>query len=68
MDARSWANLDHVIRTANRVLVVLNYEDRIAEIAEIFECFDQAFVIALMQTDRRLVEHIHRSYEVRADL
>jgi hypothetical protein len=57
-----------VIGHANRVFVVLDHDHRVAEIAQPRKCAEQTFVVALMQTDRRFIEHIHHAHESRADL
>jgi hypothetical protein len=49
-------------------LVVLDHDHRVADVAQLLERFDQARVVALVQADRRLVEHVHHAGEARADL
>ena len=53
---------------ANRLLVVLDDDDRVAEVAQALERRDEAAVVALVQADRRLVEHVEHADEVAADL
>ncbi len=57
-----------VIRHADRVFVVLDHDDRIAEIAQSGQRAEQSLVVALVQADRRLVEHVHHADEAGADL
>ncbi len=52
----------------NGILVVLDDDDRIAKIAKTTQGFEQAGIVALVQADRRLVEHIEHAGEPRADL
>ncbi len=47
---------------------MLDDDDRIAEVAQIGERTEQALVVALVQSDRRLVEHIHDADQAGADL
>src|SRR5690242_6321085 len=58
----------NVIGAANRFLVVLNHEDGISQIPQGFQGGEQATVIALMQTDGRLVEHVEHPPQPRAYL
>ena len=53
---------------ADRVLVVLDDEDGVAEVAQADERVDQPMVVALVQADRRLVEHVQHADQTRADL
>ena len=43
-------------------------QDRVAQIAQAFERGDQALVVALVQADRRFVQHIQDAAQARADL
>ena len=43
-------------------------DNGIADIAQALERLDQALVITLMKTDRRLVQNIEHAHETRADL
>src|SRR5436309_2732085 len=60
--------IDHVVRDANRLLVVLDDDYGVPEVAKARERRQQLAVVALMETDRRLVEHVQHAGEVRADL
>ena len=66
--ARARTEIDHVVRGADRFLVVLDDDDGVAEIAQTRERGQQLAVVALMQADRRLVEHVEDAGEIRADL
>ena len=57
-----------MIGRANRLLVVFHDNDRIAEIAKSSQGAEKSLVIALMQSDARLVEHVKNAGQTRADL
>ena len=60
--------VDHVVGGADRLLVVLDDDHGVAEIAQARQRREQLAVVALVQADRRLVEHVEHAGEVRADL
>ena len=62
------ADVDDVIGDLHRVLVVLDDEHRVAEIAHPHERLDEALVVALMQADRGLVEHVQHANQTRTNL
>ena len=66
--ARARAHLDDVVRGANRVLVVLDDDHRVADVAQALERRDHLHVVLRMQPDARLVEHVEHAHEPRADL
>src|ERR1043166_2465258 len=47
---------------------MLDHKNGIAEIAQTFERFQEALVIALMQSDARFVENVKPPHQTRADL
>ena len=53
---------------AHRLLVVLDDDHRVAEVAQPLERGDQLRVVALVQADRGLVEDVEHTDERRADL
>ena len=53
---------------AHHLLVVLDHEHGVAEVAQPLERRDQPAVVALVQADRRLVEDVEHADELRADL
>ena len=61
MDARARTDIEHVIGSQNGVLVVLDDDDRIAQVAQALEGFEQPVVITLVQADRRLVENVEHA-------
>ena len=68
MLAGAGAKVDHVVGGPNRLLVVLDDDDRVAEIAQVRERRQQLAVVALVQADRRLVEDVQHPGQVGADL
>ena len=68
MHARARADVDDVVGGEDRVLVMLDHEHRIAEVAQAPERVEEARVVALVQADGRLVEHIEHARQPGADL
>ena len=66
--AGAGTDVDDPVALADRLLVVLDDEHRVAEVTQADERVDQPAVVALVQTDRRLVEHVQRADEPGADL
>jgi hypothetical protein len=62
------AEVHDVVGGADRLLVVFDDEDGVAEIAEAGERGEQRAVVALVQPDRRLVEDVEHAGQVGADL
>ncbi len=65
--ARSRSQIDHVIGGGDRVGIVLDDQDRVAQIAQALQDFDQAVRVARMEPDRRLIEHVQRADQMRAE-
>ncbi len=53
---------------ADHVLVVLDHEHAVADVAQVLQGADQPFVVALVQPDAGLVQHVHDAGQARADL
>ena len=68
MDAGAGADIDHVIGGADGVLVVLDHDHGVAEVAQPLQRFQQPRIVALVQADRRLVEHVEHAGQAGADL
>ena len=66
--AGSRPDVHHVVRLTDRLLVVLDDDDGVAEIAEADEGVEQPAVVALVKPDRRLVEDVEHPDESRTDL
>ena len=61
-------HVDEPVGRAHHLLVVLDDDHGVAEISQPLECSDQLVVVALMEADRRLVEDVEHTDELRADL
>ena len=66
--ARARPHVDDVVGGADRFGVVLDHDHRVAEVAQALQRLDQARIVALVQADRGLVEHVHDPGEAGADL
>ena len=66
--AGAGAHVDQPVGGAHRLLVVLDDDHGVAEVAQALERRDQPAVVALVQPDRRLVEDVEHAHEARADL
>ena len=58
---RPGPHVDHVVGHLDGLLVVLDHDDRVAQVAQPLEGADQALVVALVQADGRLVEHVEHA-------
>ena len=58
----------HIVGGADGVLVVLDHDHGVAEVAQALQRFEQARIVALVQADRRLVQHVEHAGQARADL
>src|SRR5690606_16833504 len=67
-DAGQRPDGDDPIACLDRLLVVLDDHEGVAEVAQRLERTDETSVVALVQADRRLVEHVEHAREPRADL
>ena len=68
MHARARADVDDIVRRADGVFVMLHHDHCIAEVAQATERGKQAVIVSLMETDRRLVQHVENACEAGADL
>ena len=66
--AGAGADIDNIIGRPDRILVMLDHDHRIAEAAQAPERIEEPRIVALMQADRRLVQHVEDAGEARADL
>ena len=66
--ARTRAHINNVVGMANGVFVMLHDDNRVAQIAQAFKRGDKALVVALMQTDGRLVQDVQHAHEASANL
>ena len=65
---RARSDVDDPVGRANGVFVVLDDDERVAEVLELDQRLDEPPVVALVQADARLVEHVEHAGEARADL
>ena len=68
MLAGAGADVDDPIGGADRLFVVLDDKDRVAEVAHPEERADEPGVVALMKPDRRLVKDVQDTHQTRSDL
>ena len=68
LHARPRPHVDDPVRLAYRTFVVLDHDDRIAEIAQPQQGVEQPAVVPLVQPDGRLVQNVHHSHEPGSDL
>ena len=66
--AGAGAEVEDVVGLADGVFVVLDDEDGVAEVAEVFERVDEALVVALVEADGGFVEDVEDAAEAGADL
>ncbi len=64
----SGAEIEYVVGVTDGVLVMFDDEHGVSEIAQRFERGDQAQIVALVQPDGGLVEHVEHSAQAGADL
>ncbi len=68
MFAGGRAEVDDPIGVADGLVVMLDHQHRIAEVAQALEGIQQARVVARMQPDGRLIQHVQHAHQPRADL
>ena len=61
MLAGTRADVDDVVRGADRVFVMLDDDQGVADVAQPEQRLDQAVVVALVQADGGLVEHVQHA-------
>ena len=62
MNSRARSHLDDVIRGGHRVLIVLDDNYRVADIAQALKRCDHLYVVLGMKTDAWLIEHVEHSH------
>ena len=68
VDARARPHVDDVIGGADRILVMLDHQHGVAEIAQPAERGEQHVVVALVEADLGLVEDVEHARQPAADL
>ena len=61
-------DVDDVVGDPDRLFVVLDDDHRVPEVAQAHQRVDEPLVVALVQPDRRLVEHVQHADQPTADL
>jgi hypothetical protein len=64
--ARRGAEVDDGVRRADHRLVVLDDDERVAQVLQLPHDPDEAVAVARVQADRRLVEHVERPHQAGA--
>ena len=62
------SNVDDVVGRADGVFVVLHHHQRVALVAQGFERAQQDFVVARMQADGGLIQHVANALQIAAQL
>ena len=65
---RPGADVHHVVGRADGLLVVLDDDDGVAQVAQAQQGVDQLAVVPLVQADRRLVQYVEHPYQAAAYL
>ena len=65
--SRAGPQVEDMVGSQNCLGIVLHDYQRVAEIAQALQNSNQPVGIARVQADRRLVEHIQRAHEMRAE-
>src|SRR5262249_35605912 len=68
VDASPWSDIDDMVGGADRILVMFDYNYGVAEVAQPLEGFEEPRIVALVQADRRLIEHVEYAGQAGADL
>ena len=66
--ARAGPEVDQVVGRLDHLAVVLDQDQRVAQVAEVPQRREQPGVVARVQADRRLVEHVEHAGQPAADL
>ena len=63
-----WTDVEHIVGLADHILVVFNDDHRVALIPKVFQRPDKSVVVALVQTNRRLIEDVKNARQTRPNL
>ena len=64
----AWPHVDHVVGHADGVFVMLDHNDGIAQVAQMFQRIQQAIIVALMQANGRFIQHVHNAGQAGTNL
>src|SRR5215204_4362606 len=68
MLASAWSDVNDPVGPPHHIFVVFNHDQRVANVAQTNQSFDQPLVVTLVQSDARLVEDVEHTHQTRADL
>ena len=68
MPSRARPEIDHIIRAPDRFFIVLDHQHGVAQVAKILQRSQQPAIVAMVQSDRRLIEHIEHAAQLRSNL
>ena len=68
MNACAQSHVDHMVGGPHHVFVMLHHQHTVADVAQMFQGVDQPVVVALVQADAGLVQHVHHAGQTGADL
>ena len=68
LKARTRAEVTQPIGLAERVFVVFDHHEGVAEVGQFPQGLEQALVVALMQSNGRFVKHVHHARQAGANL
>ena len=66
--AGTWANVDDVVGVADGVFVVFHHHQRVALVAQGLQRAQQNLVVARVQANGRLVQHVTHALQIAAKL
>ena len=66
--AGAGAEVEQLVGAGDHLAVVLDDQQRVAQVAELLQRVEQPAVVARVQADRRLVEHVEHAAQAAADL
>ena len=64
--ARARTQVQQVIRRAQHVRIVLHHHNRVPQVAQVLQDPNQPVRVPRMQPDRRLIQHVERAHQLRA--
>src|SRR5581483_5453150 len=66
--AGAGAEIEKIIRRANNLAIVLDDDERVAQVAQVLERLQEPAIVARMQSNSRLIEDVEHAGEAAADL
>ncbi len=62
------SDVNDMVRSQHHFFVVFHDDNRVAQIAEVFQRFDQLYIIACMESDARFIQNIEYAHELSTNL